>query len=154
MEGGEALVKQITSQFNTNRDANESGPHIATVRLDLLSAEQRNTLIDDFIAAWREDVGELADPISLVFKQPTMGPGGRALEIRIKHDDLGMLKAASVEIQQYLNEFDGVSGVLDDMRLGKEEILVKLRPGAESFGVNGQLIASQLRAAFFWSNCR
>ncbi|MCG9664268.1 Toluene efflux pump membrane transporter TtgB [Vibrio mediterranei] len=149
MEGGEALVKQITSQFNTNRDANESGPHIATVRLDLLSAEQRNTLIDDFIAAWREDVGELADPISLVFKQPTMGPGGRALEIRIKHDDLGMLKAASVEIQQYLNEFDGVSGVLDDMRLGKEEILVKLRPGAESFGVNGQLIASQLRAAFF-----
>ncbi|MCG9656148.1 efflux RND transporter permease subunit [Vibrio mediterranei] len=149
MEGGEALVKQITSQFNTNRDANESGSHIATVRLDLLSAEQRNTLIDDFIAAWREDVGELADPISLVFKQPTMGPGGRALEIRIKHDDLGMLKAASVEIQQYLNEFDGVSGVLDDMRLGKEEILVKLRPGAESFGVNGQLIASQLRAAFF-----
>lgn len=149
MEGGEALVKQITSQFNTNRDANESGPHIATVRLDLLSAEQRNTLIDDFIAAWREDVGELADPISLVFKQPTMGPGGRALEIRIKHDDLDMLKAASVEIQQYLNEFDGVSGVLDDMRLGKEEILVKLRPGAESFGVNGQLIASQLRAAFF-----
>ncbi|USE01034.1 efflux RND transporter permease subunit [Vibrio sp. SCSIO 43133] len=149
MEGGEPLVKQITSQFNTNRDANESGPHIATVRLDLLSAEQRNTLIDDFIAAWREDVGELADPISLVFKQPTMGPGGRALEIRIKHDDLDMLKAASVEIQQYLNEFDGVSGVLDDMRLGKEEILVKLRPGAESFGVNGQLIASQLRAAFF-----
>ncbi|MCY9869603.1 efflux RND transporter permease subunit [Vibrio barjaei] len=149
MEGGEPLVKQITSQFNTNRDANESGPHIATVRLDLLSAEQRNTLIDDFIAAWREDVGELADPISLVFKQPTMGPGGRALEIRIKHDDRDMLKAASVEIQQYLNEFDGVSGVLDDMRLGKEEILVKLRPGAESFGVNGQLIASQLRAAFF-----
>ncbi|MFC5076624.1 Toluene efflux pump membrane transporter TtgB [Vibrio thalassae] len=149
MEGGEPLVQQITSQFNTNRDANESGPHIATVRLDLLSAEQRNTLIDDFISAWRDDVGELADPISLVFKQPTMGPGGRALEMRIKHDDLDMLKAASVEIQQYLNEFDGVSGVLDDMRLGKEEILVKLRPGAESFGVNGQLIASQLRAAFF-----
>ncbi|GAL32729.1 cation/multidrug efflux pump [Vibrio maritimus] len=149
VEGGETLVKQITSQFNTNQDANESGPHIATVRLDLLSAEIRNTLIDEFIDAWREDVGELADPISMVFKQPTMGPGGRAIEVRIAHDDLDMLKAASVEIQQYLNEFDGVSGVLDDMRLGKEEILVKLRPGAESFGVNGQMIASQLRAAFF-----
>ncbi|SEF71997.1 efflux RND transporter permease subunit [Vibrio hangzhouensis] len=149
VENGELLVQQITSQFNTNRDANESGPHIATVRLDLRSAEQRNTIIDEFVDAWREDVGELADPISLVFKQPTMGPGGRALEIRIKHDDLDQLKAASVEIQQYLNEFDGVHGVLDDMRLGKEEILVKLRPGAESYGINGQLIASQLRAAFF-----
>ncbi|MBY6197120.1 efflux RND transporter permease subunit [Vibrio hangzhouensis] len=149
VENGALLVQQITSQFNTNRDANESGPHIATVRLDLRSAEQRNTIIDEFIDAWREDVGELADPISLVFKQPTMGPGGRALEIRIKHDDLDQLKAASVEIQQYLNEFDGVHGVLDDMRLGKEEILVKLRPGAESYGINGQLIASQLRSAFF-----
>lgn len=149
VENGELLVQQITSQFNTNRDANESGPHIATVRLDLRSAEQRNTIIDEFVDAWREDVGELADPISLVFKQPTMGPGGRALEIRIKHDDLDQLKAASVEIQQYLNEFDGVHGVLDDMRLGKEEILVKLRPGAESYGINGQLIASQLRSAFF-----
>ncbi|MEH0740042.1 efflux RND transporter permease subunit [Vibrio cholerae] len=148
-EQGRPLVEHITSQFNTNADANESGPHIATVRLDLLGAESRNTLIDDFIAAWRDDVGELADPISLVFKQPTMGPGGRAIEIRAKHDSLEELKAASIEIQQYLNEFDGVHGVLDDMRMGKEEVLVKLRPGAETYGVNGQLIASQLRAAFF-----
>ena len=102
-----------------------------------------------FIDAWREEVGEVADPISLVFKQPTMGPGGRAIEIRAKHDDLQQLKAASIEIQQYLNEFDGVTGVLDDMRMGKEEVLVKLLPGAETFGVNGQLIANQLRAAFF-----
>ncbi|MEL7292175.1 MAG: efflux RND transporter permease subunit [Pseudomonadota bacterium] len=148
-ENGTPLIEHVTSQFNANADANESGPHIATVRLDLLGAESRNTIIDDFIAAWREDVGELADPISLVFKQPTMGPGGRAIEIRAKHDDLDALKAASIDIQQYLNEFDGVHGVLDDMRMGKEEVLVKLRPGAESYGVNGQLIANQLRAAFF-----
>ncbi len=149
VEGGHVLVEQITSQFNANRDANESGPHLATVRLDLRGAEIRNTIIDEFIDAWREDVGELADPISMVFKQPTMGPGGRAIEIRIKHDDLDALKSASIDIQQYLNQYDGVHGVLDDMRLGKEEILVKLRPGAETYGVNGQLIANQLRAAFF-----
>lgn len=76
IEQGHTLVEHITTQFNANADANESGPHIATVRLDLLGAEQRNTVIDDFIEAWRNDVGELAQPISLVFKQPTMGPGG------------------------------------------------------------------------------
>lgn len=148
-ENGTPLVEHITSQFNANADANESGPHIATVRLDLLGAEVRNTVINDFIAAWREDIGELADPISLVFKQPTMGPGGRAIEIRAKHDNLDELKAASVDIQQYLKEFDGVHGVLDDMRMGKEEVLVKLLPGAETYGINGQLVAGQLRAAFF-----
>ncbi|MGF1746079.1 efflux RND transporter permease subunit [Vibrio minamisatsumaniensis] len=149
VEEGNTLVEHITSQFNANADANESGPHLATVRLDLRGAESRNTVIDDFLDAWREDIGDLADPISLVFKQPTMGPGGRAIEIRAKHDDLSALKSASLDIQEYLNLFDGVHGVLDDMRMGKEEILVKLRPGAETYNVNGQMIASQLRAAFF-----
>ncbi|MDE1235230.1 efflux RND transporter permease subunit [Vibrio aestuarianus] len=152
VENGVNLVEHITTQFNVNRDANESGPHLATVRLDLLGAESRNTLIDQFIDAWRQDVGEIADPISMVYKQPTMGPGGRAIEIRAKHDDLAALKAASLDIQQYLNQFDGVHGVLDDMRMGKEEILVKLLPGAESYGVNGQMIAGQLRSAFFGQN--
>ncbi|CAM2809877.1 efflux RND transporter permease subunit [Vibrio rarus] len=149
VENGVPLIQHITASFNTNADANESGPHIATVRLDLLGAEQRNTRLDEFIDAWRADVGDIAAPISLVFKQPTMGPGGRALEIRLQHDDLESLKSASIDVQSYLNEFDGVHGVLDDMRMGKEEVLVKLRPGAETFGVNGQMIASQLRAAFY-----
>ncbi|GLQ71289.1 efflux RND transporter permease subunit [Vibrio penaeicida] len=149
VEGGRTLVQHVTSSYNVNADADEAGPHLATVRLDLLGAESRNTLIDEFVDAWRNEVGELAQPVSLVFKQPTMGPGGRAIEIRAKHDDLSALKSASIEMQSYLNEFDGVHGVLDDMRLGKEEILVKLRQGAETFGVNGQMIAGQLRSAFF-----
>lgn len=111
--------------------------------------KKRNTLIDDFIDAWREEVGDLAEPIAMVFKQPTMGPGGRAIEIRMMDDDLHTLKSASLEVQAYLNDFAGVYGVLDDMRMGKEEVLVKLRPGAEAYGVTGQLIANQLRAAYF-----
>jgi multidrug efflux pump subunit AcrB len=148
-EGGNRLVEHITEQYNFNPDADESGPHVATVRLDLRGAESRNTVIDEFVAAWRNEIGTIADPVSLVFKQPVMGPGGRAVEIQMQSDDLTELKAASVEIQQYLSQFDGVFGILDDMRMGKQEVLVKLRPGAESFGVDGQMIATQLRAAYF-----
>ncbi|MGF1762386.1 efflux RND transporter permease subunit [Aliivibrio kagoshimensis] len=148
-EGGRQLVEHITQQFNVNADANESGPHLATVRLDFLGAEERNSLLDDFIDAWRLEVGDLPEPVTLVFKQPTMGPGGRAIEIRMMDSDLHTLKAASIEVQAYLNEFAGVYGVLDDMRMGKEEVLVKLRPGAETYGITGQLVANQLRAAYF-----
>ncbi|EAS43555.1 AcrB/AcrD/AcrF family protein [Photobacterium profundum] len=148
-EGGNTLVEHITEQYNFNPDADESGPHVATVRLDLRGAESRNTVIDEFVAAWRDEIGTIADPVSLVFKQPVMGPGGRAVEIQMQNDDLTELKAASIDIQQYLSQFDGVFGILDDMRMGKQEVLVKLRPGAESFGVDGQMIASQLRAAYF-----
>lgn len=148
-ESGEPLVEHITEQFNFNADADESGQHIATVRLDLLSAEIRNTLIDDFISDWEKETGVLTDPISMVFKQPAFGPGGRDFDIRLQHDDLNELKQASVAIQQFISQFQGVSGVLDDMRPGKEEVKVTLRPGAEAFGINGQLIARQLRAAYF-----
>ncbi|RKF15703.1 efflux RND transporter permease subunit [Alginatibacterium sediminis] len=145
----EPLVRDITEQFNFNADAGESGPHVATVRLDLSSAETRRTLIDDLINEWRSETGELAQPLSLVFKQPAMGPSGRAIEVRLQHPDLGLLKQASIDLQLQLNALSGVSGVLDDMRPGKEEIVLKLRPGAESYGVDGNMIASQLRAAFY-----
>lgn len=143
------LVRDITAQYNFNADAGEKGPHVATVRLDILSAEIRNTLIDSFIEAWRLQTGNLADPISLVFKQSTMGPAGRDIEVRLQHDDLTLVKQASVELQTYLSQFNGVNGILDDMRPGKEEVIIKLKAGAENYGVDGQTVASQLRAAYF-----
>ncbi|MEI6897646.1 MAG: efflux RND transporter permease subunit, partial [Psychromonas sp.] len=143
------LIRDITVLYNVNADAAESGPHVATVRLDLLSAGRRNTLINVFLGAWRKQTGELSEPLSLVFKQPTMGPAGRDIEIRLRHQDLTLLKQASVALQTYLSQFQGVNGILDDMRPGKEEVIIKLKAGAENYGVDGQTIASQLRAAYF-----
>lgn len=143
------LIRDITVQYNVNADAGESGPHVATVRLDLLSAEIRSTLIASFFDQWRQQTGPLADPISLVFKQPSMGPAGRDIEVRLMHQDLTLLKNASVALQTYLGQFHGVTGILDDMRPGKEEVIIKLKAGAENYGVDGQTIASQLRSAYF-----
>ncbi len=149
VEGGEPLVRHITEQYNVNGDADESGPHLASVRLDLLSAEVRRSLMSDVITMWEKETGELATPVSLVFKQPAFGPGGKDVELRIQHDDLNVLKKASVDIQEFLTQFEGVSGVIDDMRLGKPELKISLRPGAENYGISGQMVASQLRAAYF-----
>ncbi|QFU24129.1 efflux RND transporter permease subunit [Shewanella eurypsychrophilus] len=143
------LLNHVTARFNFNADAGESGPHVATVRLDLLTAEVRNSLIEEFISAWRNNMGKHAAPLSMVFTQPQMGPGGRDIEIRLQSDDIDSLKMASVELQSYLGEFAGVNGIMDDMRPGKEEILVSLKPGAETYGVDGQTIANQLRSAFY-----
>ncbi len=148
-ENGQVLAIHLSEHFNANNDADEKGKHLATVRFDLLSAEIRATRMDEFLAAWEAEVGPLAAPLSLVFKQPQMGPGGRAFDIRLQHESLAVLKEASVSIQQFLSQFEGVSGVLDDMRPGKEEIQLSLKSGAERYGITSQLLASQLRDAFF-----
>lgn len=148
-ENGEPLLLDFTAQYNFNADAGEKGPHVATVRLDLRSAEVRSTLIDAFINDWRLNTGELALPLSLVFKEPSVGPAGRDIEIRLQGNKLDDLKQVSVSLQHYLSQFHGINGILDDMRPGKEEIKVSLRQGAEAYGIDGQQVAEQLRSAYY-----
>lgn len=143
------LIRDITEQYNFNADAGEKGAHVATVRLDLLSAESRSSLIESFLNDWRIATGELAAPLALVFKQPAMGPAGRDIEVRLQHDNLTVLKKAAIELQHYLGQFSGVNGILDDMRPGKEEIVIKLKENAQNYGVDGQTVAAQLRGAYF-----
>jgi multidrug efflux pump subunit AcrB len=146
------LLQHLTEQYNHNADANEKGAHLATVRIDLLTAEARNTTIDGFIAQWQKELGEQAGPIAVVFKQPAMGPGGRAVDFRMMHKDLKVLKQAAVDTQRYLRAMPGISGVVDNMRLGKPEYVLALKPGAESFGVTAALVARQLRSAVLGVN--
>jgi hypothetical protein len=39
--------------------AREAGPHVATVIVDLLTAERRRVTLDELTAAWREEIGEI-----------------------------------------------------------------------------------------------
>ncbi|MEO1469320.1 MAG: efflux RND transporter permease subunit, partial [Pseudomonadota bacterium] len=147
--GGQALVRHRTVTFNENEDAHESGAHVATVSLDLLTSALRTVDNERFFALWRAETGPQPDVISLKFTEPSVGPGGRAIDIRLSGDDLVTLKAASAELQAWLEGYAGVVDVLDDLRLGKPEITFKVNEEGLILGLRAQDIADQLRAAFF-----
>ncbi len=147
--GEQALVQHTTVEFNRNKDAYEQGAHLATIRVDLLTAEVRNTTLADFVAQWRQGVGEVPGLLSVSFKEPNLGPAGRAIDIQLHSPNIASLMAASAEVKRAVDRFAGVSNTMDDLRAGKEEWVVKLHPGALSLGVDGSTIANQLRAAFF-----
>jgi multidrug efflux pump subunit AcrB len=147
--GSEPLVRDVSVRFNQNLDAFETGAHVATVSADLLTAELREAAVDDVLRAWREKTGVLADVIGLNFKQPQIGPAGRAIEIRLKGEDLDMLKSASRELQDWLKGYAGVLDLSDDLRPGKPELRLRLGEGSLAFGVQAATIADQLRAGFF-----
>ena len=145
----QALVQHTTIEFNKNSDAYEQGPHLATIRVDLLTAQTRNTKLADFVELWREEVGEVAGVVSVSFKEPNLGPAGRAIDIQLHSANIDSLLAGAAEVKAAVNQFEGVSNVMDDMRTGKEEWVVSLQPGALSHGADGKTIAGQLRGAFF-----
>lgn len=146
---GQALVRDVSVRFNENLDAYESGAHVATISADLLTAELRTGSLDDVLGLWRTKTGVLADVISLSFKEPQIGPAGRAIEIRLRGGDLDALKAASLEVQGWLSRYAGVQDLSDDLRPGKPELRLRLKEGSLSFGVQASTIADQLRAGFF-----
>jgi hydrophobic/amphiphilic exporter-1 (mainly G- bacteria), HAE1 family len=143
----QSLVQTTYVQFNQNADAFENGPHVATVFANLLSAEVRDGSVDEIIAAWRREVGVQADVLSLTFTEPTFGPSGRPIEIRIQGRDLLELKSAANDIVNELSTYEGVNNLADDLRIGKREVRLRLRDGTVGLNLDAATMASQLRAA-------
>jgi HAE1 family hydrophobic/amphiphilic exporter-1 len=144
-----SLIENYTVLFNTNADAGESGPHVATVSLDLLSAEERSTGIETIIRLWREAIGDIPDVINIAYKEPSIGPGGLPIELQLQGDDLINLKKASGALIDWLRGYDGVFDLDDDLRPGKPEFRIKMTRGALAMGFDARTIANQLRAAFY-----
>ena len=141
------LVKNITILFNSNKDAYESGAHLATVSADLLSAEQRIGHLDDMLNRWRELTGMPADVLTLKFTDRERGVAGKAIDIRLQGNKLEQLKQASLELQRWLGQFKGVQDLSDDLRPGKPELQIHLKDSAGSFGITSKAVADSVRAA-------
>lgn len=144
----EPLIKNIQLSYGIHSDVPENGTHLATISLDLLSTELRNTKMAELTSLWKKNNGDLPSVLSIQFKEPKVGPAGRAIEIRLSGDDLNKLSTASWELQNWLRGFDGVSNLLDDLRHGKPEYIVKLKPGALAAGIDARSLSSQLRSSY------
>ncbi|MFA7432028.1 MAG: efflux RND transporter permease subunit, partial [Rhodospirillaceae bacterium] len=146
--GHDGIIRHATVSFGQNRDAFETGAHVATVTVDLIDGDDRDVTLDEFLDAWRDRVGLLPDVISIKFAEREMGPAGRDIDIRLHGRDLDRVKAASEELQAWLNGYAGVRDLSDDLRPGKPELRLRLKDGAAGLGFTAESIASQVSAAF------
>lgn len=142
------LIKNIQVSYSTNTDSGEEGEHLATISLDLLDAEKRNSSLNQLRRLWSELTPDIPDAIAIQYKEPTLGPAGQAISIRLQGNNLEQLSKASWELQNWLKGYPAVSNIMDDLRPGKRQFSVSLYPGALSSGLDAQKISSQLRAAY------
>lgn len=145
---GTQLVQTVVAQFNENAEAYEKGPHVATVTVDLLAAEVRDASIDEIIERWRIEAGELPGVLEVAYDEPLIGPAGRAIEMRIRGDDLQELSLTAKQVVAWLAPFQGVRNLNDDLRIGKSELTFRLREGTYGLGLDAENAARQLRVAF------
>lgn len=133
-------------RYNENFSAGESGPHVATIGVDLLTAELRAISLDVLIPLWREEIGTIYGMINMTIQEPGFGPAGVPIEVRIQGEDLDEMKMASESLVNYLNGYVGVFNVMDDLRPGKPQRALSLSDGASTLGFTSESVASQLRS--------
>jgi len=145
---GAALVKTVQLRFNQNATAGESGPHVATISADLLGAETRSVTLDEIVTLWRKEIGAVPGALAILLTEPSIGPQGIAIEIRLSGPDLGMLAGAADALQTEAESYAGVFNAIHDLRPGKPELRLRLAEGATSLGLTSRDVADQLGAAF------
>ena len=142
------LVRNAYVQYNRNTESFENGPHVATITVDLLTAEKRSGSLDTYLAAWRREIGTLPDVLSLTLSKPGFGPGGRPIELRLRGRDLDKMKQAVTDLKAWFGQFEGVVNLADDLRLGKPELRMRIRQSSYNMGIDGAEAGRQLQAAF------
>ncbi|MFH2132353.1 MAG: efflux RND transporter permease subunit, partial [bacterium] len=92
------LIREIRVSYSENSDVTESGPHLATIYVDLLAGDKRVGRIEEILSYWRQQSGRIPDVISLTYDTPQRGPAGNAIEIEFRGEDLLELKSAANQV--------------------------------------------------------
>ena len=155
--GTQELIRHVSVSFGFSWEMGddpvppETGSHLAQVIVELRTADKRSVSCDEILAAWQGAARDLPDVVSLTFEQMQVTPGGKAVDIELRGNDLRELKRASLELQDRIAGYPGIRNVRDNLRPGKEEVLVRLKPAGRPLGITSAGLATQLREAFWGS---
>ena len=149
---GEKLVDIAVARLGQKERAGRlegtRGDQFASLRVQLVPPDGRETRNAEFIAAWRERIEPAPGLEALSLTEVRAGPPGRDVELSLSGSDPAMLKAAALELASVLATVPGVSGIEDDMPYGQEQLIVRLTPQASALGLTVSEVGAQLRAAY------
>ena len=144
----ELAVARLGQQERAGQQQGSRGDQFASLRVQLVEPDARQTRNNVFIAAWRERIEPAAGLESLSLTEVRGGPPGRDIEVSLTGNDAGALKEAALELASVLATVPGVSGIEDDMPFGQEQFIVRLTPQASALGLTVSDVGEQLRAAY------
>lgn len=120
------------------------------VRLMLLTEQQAEVDLQQLTQQWRAFVGTIPGLEQLKFEADAGGPGrGAALTVELSHQDQIILEQAAQQLAAELAGYAQVKDVNDGVLLGKEQLRFRLLPAGESLGLTPEMVAQQVRAAFY-----
>ncbi|RME39657.1 MAG: efflux RND transporter permease subunit [Planctomycetota bacterium] len=123
--------------------------HLGQGFIELVESTARNRTSDEIVQALRRATADLPGVEKLTFRALDGGPGGAAIHLEIRGENLDDLIAVSEEIKSRLRGFTGVFDVVDDFDAGRPEVQIELLESARALGLTTESLATQVRSAFY-----
>ncbi|MDB2385168.1 efflux RND transporter permease subunit, partial [Polaribacter sp.] len=126
------------------------GPGTATASLtiNLLPGEEREFSSPEITNTLRDKVGKVNGVESLIFGSGG-NFGGSPVAVSLLGNNITELKAAKLEMKQFLESNPLLKDVADNDPAGIKEISIKLKDNAYILGLNLQTVIAQIRSGFF-----
>lgn len=145
---GEDFVQLVVSRQNENIQG-EKGPHIGQITVELSKPDSRPDWSNqEIIRQWQQRVALPPGMEYFLIKSSRGGVPGSDIDVALSGLPANQLKLASLELQERLREFTGVSAVKDDLSYGKEQLIFELSPTGRAIGLSGETLGNQLRTNF------
>ena len=143
---GETLVSDIYALLG--RSGRDRGDNLATLAVQLTASEDRSVRTPEIVRAWQASLPNLAGVKSVSIAERRGGPPGRDVDLRLTGASPSVLKEAAADVTAAISEWNGVSGVTDNLPYGKPELAMRLTPRGEALGFTLDSVGSQVRGAF------
>ncbi|MGI1669301.1 MAG: efflux RND transporter permease subunit [Neptuniibacter sp.] len=143
-----ALMKLRSASFTRTSQGSTKGEEFGSLEIELQPGDDRQHPTSDFNKEWRKRIQLPAGVEKFVINVSKTGPPGKPIEINLSGTDINQIKQASLEVQDLLKGYAGLSNIDDDLPFGKSQLIYELTPAGKSAGLTLDSVGRQLRAAF------
>lgn len=141
------IIENSIILLGSGFDGQESGSHTGTVDVSPRNSEETGISSYEIIEMIREKVGPL--PEAEKYSIGARNRFGDPVSIGLLSRNIEELEQARDYVMVRLSEMPQLKDIVNTNALGKQEILLKLKPKAYMLGLNEAFISNQVRQAFY-----
>jgi multidrug efflux pump subunit AcrB len=119
------------------------------VFVELSKGEERTITDDELNERWRAFIPEIPGVKNFNIGAPGGPGGGSDLSFEFSGKDVAVLRAVSLELETFLEQYKGVSDINDSFANGADEIRINIKPLGEALGLSLATLAQQVRYGFY-----
>jgi multidrug efflux pump subunit AcrB len=150
MAAAEKIINEIGRQKQVKGILSSIDKNSTWIQVYMTEPDDRPMPTAEFTKKWREQTGNIAGLETIKFLADFGGPGsGAALTVELQHRDMEVLKKASAELAEALQQFPIVSDIDDGFTPGKDQLDFELKPTGYQLGLNPIEVARQIRNAYY-----